>query len=1852
MSWSVSGAGRPTVQRMNRSTEVAPGSLLRSAGQAYRHVVDIRVLGPVEIRADGAEVRLGGPKQRTVLAVLAADVGKPVSVDALIEAVWEGEPTPGARSTLQTYVSNLRAELGEVIVREGGGYRLDLEPRLVDSIRFEQAVGRATELVKQRPAEAAQQLRAALALWRGRPYADASGSFRLELEAARLEEVRLGAVESKIEAELALGHHAELVPELEVLCAEFPLREGFRAQHMLALYRSGRQAEALRAFQKTRTYLADELGLEPSAQLRELERRILNQDDSLLPAVEPQVETVAFLLTDIQDSTPLWELETDAMRVAIAKHDEVVYGAVEAAGGRVVKRVGDGIDAAFADVGAAVTAARSIQLTLAEQQWPTSEPMRVRMGIDVGEVEARRGDYFGPVLNRAGRLMASAHGGQVLLTGEAHAALAASEAGWQARALGEFRYKGIGAPVTVFQLVLDGLPAEFPPLRIDRLPATPDPSAFDRTVRGYELREQVGSGEVGVVYRAYQPSIGREVAVKVIPPELANQAAFIRRFEADAQLVAQLEHPHIVSLYDFWRDPEGAYLVMRWLRGGSLRQALSRGGWKLEPALRLLSQVGGALAYAHRNGVVHGDVEPASVLFDAEGHAYLSDFDVAGRGGTAHDDVRAFVRLTAELLGDVLPAELEGALTKASESGLLDTFLAALVAAAASPAPETLTPAENPYKGLRAFGAADAETFHGRDALVGDLLAAVAEHRLVAVVGPSGIGKSSVVKAGLIPALRAGGLPGSDRWAVTDMFPGSYPFEELAAALVRVAVEEPPGLVDELARDELGLRRVTKRILPPDTELLLVVDQFEELFTLTAGEEARRTFLDALTALAEDSRSAVRVVVTLRADFLDHPLRYPEFGELLRAGLVAVTAPSQDELAEAIEQPAAGAGVRFEPGLVSQIIRDVHDQPGALPLLQYALTELFAARTSDVLTIGGYEAVGGVVGALGRRAEQLYGELEPAGQAAARQVFLRLVSVDPEAQDTRRRVRRRELRRLELDPGAVDEVLGLYGEHRLLTFDREPLTRSPTVEVAHEAILGQWERLRGWIDERREDLLLHRRLAEGLEEWEQAGRNADYLPREGRLAQFQTWAATTDVALTALERDFLAEARAAADDAARRRARRRRALLAGFATLAAAASVAAVLALVQRGEARDEARLSKARSLAAAAQANLDIDPERSVLLAIEAVETTKRHDGTVLQEAEQALHDALAASRTVRRYEQADVDGDLAPDGGRLAVVDPERTTASVRDRDTGEIILKLSGHAAPIRVLDWSPDGRLIATASEDGTARLWDASSGAAVRTISRHGGGLFSVRFGHDGAQLVTLGFDGAAYVWDTASGARVARFRGVHHREPQNDPWKNDMAALGSGGVLVVANQYTGGRPPPPTDTVSARVFDVASGRVRLLEGPGGPGSEVALSPDGTLLVTGSATERLNLWRLPEGELIDSVDRAPADDIEFSADGRRIAVTWVGGDVRIFGVSENGLDEQLVLNGHGGPVRDVNFSADGQALLSVGAAIARLWDVTAPGPGELLAAPGPEGELIGGAEFTPDGERLVASSGPPGLVRVFDARTGEVARELGHHAAGGFVVTLDVSPDGKRVATASFDGTAAVLDLANGRPTATMRGHECSPPPVQCWVLGVAFSPDGSRIATTGSDATTRVWDARTGRELHTLRGHEDQTFPVEWSPDGRRLLSGSRDGTTRIWDAETGRLVRVLKNDPEGPGWTAAWSHDGSRVLVEGHLGGPLVLNPATGRNEGRLATGEPTVRIAFSPGGRRVAVGAIGGSVRIFDWATREELLSLPVPGISDFDFSPDGKRLVALGSRLPFRSRRSSRSTTTSCSRRRGSG
>jgi basic membrane lipoprotein Med (substrate-binding protein (PBP1-ABC) superfamily)/DNA-binding SARP family transcriptional activator len=415
-------------------------------------------------------------------------------------------------------------------------------------------------------------------------------------------------------------------------------------------------------------------------------------------------------------------------------------------------------------------------------------------------------------------------------------------------------------------------------------------------------------------------------------------------------------------------------------------------------------------------------------------------------------------------------------------------------------------PVRNPFKGLRAFTEADAADFFGRRKLVDELCAVLAGGaRLVVLVGPSGSGKSSLAAAGLLPALRSGAVAGSDRWRIGSMVPGAEPASEWQVALASASRRPSPSApVEEPAAPGDA---------PVAATTLVLIDQFEELFTLADGDEAAG-FLTLITDTLREGAGRVRVVVTLRGDFYDRPLLHPAFAELFTGNVVDVLPLDLTALEAAVTEPARRVGVDVDPALVAELLTDAVGQPGALPLFQYALTELFDHRDGGAITLRCYRELGGLHGALSRRAEGTYAELVPRQQELAKQVFLRLVSPGHGTADVRRRVTATELQGLDLDPVELADVLERFGRHRLLTFDRDPTTGDATVEVAHEALLDAWSRLRGWIEEHRTDLRRLERLAAAVADWGASGGDDDYLLTGGRLGEYLDWRERTSLHLT------------------------------------------------------------------------------------------------------------------------------------------------------------------------------------------------------------------------------------------------------------------------------------------------------------------------------------------------------------------------------------------------------------------------------------------------------------------------------------------------------------------------------------------------------------------------------------------------------------------------------------------------------------------------------------------------------------------------------------------------------------------
>ena len=459
------------------------------------------------------------------------------------------------------------------------------------------------------------------------------------------------------------------------------------------------------------------------------------------------------------------------------------------------------------------------------------------------------------------------------------------------------------------------------------------------------------------------------------------------------------------------------------------------------------------------------------------------------RLGRHAEALRAFQGFQANL-AEELGLDPSPSLRRLQERILLhDETLAAPGAGAA------VTAVRNPYKGLRAFEEGDAEDFFGRAQLVQELVRALASGaRLVSVVGPSGCGKSSAVSAGLIPALRAGAIAGSEGWDITKLVPGRRPSAQLQDALGGVGAGAP---------------------------LLLVIDQLEQVFaTGTEGPERDR-FLERLLEVLAGPGADVRVVVCLRADFYDRPLLHPGFGEVFTATVVNVLPMTAGQLEDAVVEPASKMAVTFEPALLAELVAEATGQPGALPLLEFSLTELFDQRSGPELRLEAYRSLGGLQGLVSRRSETLYEALDEDGRRTCLQVFLRLVQLGAGTKDARRRTRLRELTALGLDPVVLSEVVEGFGRHRLLTFDRDLATGEATVELAHEALLWEWARFAGWIEGHREDLRRLDALVRVAEEWGGSGRDPDYLIAGSQLAGYEEWSRTTPVRLAARERAFL-----------------------------------------------------------------------------------------------------------------------------------------------------------------------------------------------------------------------------------------------------------------------------------------------------------------------------------------------------------------------------------------------------------------------------------------------------------------------------------------------------------------------------------------------------------------------------------------------------------------------------------------------------------------------------------------------------------------------------------------------------------
>jgi WD40 repeat protein/DNA-binding SARP family transcriptional activator len=1085
------------------------------------------------------------------------------------------------------------------------------------------------------------------------------------------------------------------------------------------------------------------------------------------------------------------------------------------------------------------------------------------------------------------------------------------------------------------------------------------------------------------------------------------------------------------------------------------------------------------------------------------------------------------------------------------------------------PATEGPAPVVCPFKGLATFEASDAEFFFGRERLVAELVARLVGTRFLVVVGESGSGKSSAVRAGLLPALAGGIIPGSGSWRQVVIRPGTSPMEALEPAL------EGP------------------------SRLLLVVDQLEEVFTSCDDEDERARFLAALCSPAE----AQVFVLALRADFYGRCAAYPRLAELLALNHVLVAPMQEEELRRAIEFPARRAGLRVEPELVDALVADVGDEPGGLPLLSTALLELWQLRTGRTLTFDDYRNSGGVRGAVARLAEATYERLSSDQRLVARAILLRLATTDGGVDVVRRRV---PLSELDADRSTdAARVVAVLTRARLLTTSEE------SVEVAHEALLREWPRLHAWLEEDAEARRLHGHLMRAAREWEERGRDPADLYRGARLGAALDWMSRHPADPNEAERRFLEASRDSSErEADRQRAtnRRLRLLLAGVAVLLVGAVVASVFAFSLRGQARDEARIAGARELAAAADANLQVDPERSILLALEAVKSSGGAHGGVLKEAQESLEDAVATSRNVLSVPGAGRGVSFSPDGTRFAS-EGASGDAAVWDASTGKRVLALESGVTGV---DFGSTGEVVATAGADGHATIWDAASGRRLRTVTDRSRSLVAAELGRRDTVLATVTEAGELKLWDVATGRMLLERRAWSGETIW--PGAADVVAFSADGRLLAAANLGGGK-------VAAQVWDVDSGaRLLALPANGNAANDVDLSADGSRLAVARADGAVEVRNARTGRLQATVRAHQGNvwDVELSSYGRRLATAGNDGYAKVWALGSANIRELFSLPGHNATVEQVSFSRDGTRLVSGSDdGTAKIWDVSLEGPRAVLLLPGTARVSSGGVAYSADGRRLAAPSG--GAVRIWDAATGRSLRALPGAARG-----VSFSPDGRLIATTK--GSAVqVWNASNGRRVygATIN-NSCRTVELRCPVTQAVFSPDGSQLAVGSADGTARILDVRTGLERLRLATYQGPLLNVAFSSDGRRLVTAALDGTAKVWDTQNG--AQLLRLGPVAqPIADVAISPDGDRVVTAGWDGLVRVWNAENGdqarswnANQGDLFD------IAFATDGRLATTGEDGG-IKLWNPARGDELLSLPAAGRSAVAFSPDGKRLAA---------------------------
>jgi WD40 repeat protein/transcriptional regulator with XRE-family HTH domain len=1124
-----------------------------------------------------------------------------------------------------------------------------------------------------------------------------------------------------------------------------------------------------------------------------------------------------------------------------------------------------------------------------------------------------------------------------------------------------------------------------------------------------------------------------------------------------------------------------------------------------------------------------------------------------------------------------------------------------------------------PYRGLIAFQEADAPFFFGREIYVQQLQKAVADHAFLLIEGASGSGKSSIVFAGVIPALRKQG-----GWQIAACRPAQEPFSSLAFALLPHLQGEIKDELDRAAEHHLlltswlrGERTVAESVSAiqdkqdREQRLFLFIDQFEELYTLTPDKAGQIRFLDALLSLCQNELLAGRVTVclTLRADFKGQALSYRPFTDALQGHTYQLGPMNSAEMEQVIRLPAQMMGVGFEAGLVDRLLEDVGDEPGNLPLLEFALEAMWQHEAG--LTHAAYREIGGVDGAIGAHADKFLNR-QALDKQAVRRVFMQLVQPGLGTEDTRRIAQKEEIG---LENWALVQALA---DERLLVTGRDN-DNHEIAEIAHEALIRNWLTLQAWLDRDREFRVWQERLRTIVNQWQQDDRHESYLLRGHQLAEAEGWFEERAGRLTEAEQAFiqdsmvLAEQREAERLARQRRRGRLRVGVTAVSIIFIVVTIAALIAFNQWAiAAAERAKSVAAEATARAAQieaealgtveadqrlmaeaARVETEylshvirsnelvaeagllraefPQQSLLLALEAVGETRRIGGSHLPGAEQSLRDTLRFM------------------GG-----------------------MPLVGHEGGVNAVAFSPDGAWLATAGNDGDVRLWSTQDPVAMPLVlSKHRGSVANLAFSPDGRWLATAGNDGTVRLWAMEDPTAVS----ITLRELR----LNEAASLAispDGRWLAIASDTYLTRLWSMTDPMDASItldiYDVRS---------------ITFSPDGQWLAVIGQDRNINLWAVDDFTAAPIILSGGVDGMEtavFSPDGQWLAAAGSSSDIMLLWSIDELIKAPITLRGHESGIVSLAFSLDGQWLATAGLDnTTRLWAVDDPLTPPIILNHGEIG--VTEAAFTPDRQWL-ATTGADNSMQLWSLAEPSAfpLKLLGHEDR---VSDVAFSADGEWMATASLDGTARLWSLAEPVVEPIVwRGHEER-------IGKIAFSPNGEWMATAGNDNTARLWPVDDPlADPVILQGHTDRVEDVAFSPDGRWLATASLDDTARLWSMAASETAPVVLAGHENGVFAVAFSPDGQWLVT------------ASGDKTARLwSVSDPTIPavilrghegnvrdVAFSPDGQRLATASSDGTARI--WSVDNPAAAPTAFRGHDFvvnavAFSQDGQWLATAG-------------------------